>query len=142
MAVLRLGAVVSSLALLVVAGGCGSGDSEASKEDYCEAADAVLATLGVDSSASAAAEQGITELVTAIQDAADLAPSEIESEAATVAAGATSIQEIWAANDYDSEVVGLDPAYAEATQNAEYTAAHEKVDEYNAEECGLTTAWP
>ena len=85
-----------------------------------------------------------SDLVTAIQSAADIAPSEIESEAATVAAGAKSTQAVWAANDYDNDndKVGADPAYAEATQNEEHKAAHETVDEYNTKDCGLTTTWP
>ena len=138
----RLCAVVGSLAMLIVAGGCGGNDAEASKDDYCAAAKSVGATMGQDNSESATAEQSITDLVTAIQSAADIAPSEIESEAATVAAGAKSIQAVWAANGYDSDKTGADPAYAEATQNEEYKAAHTSVDEYNATECGLTTAWP
>ena len=134
------GNVVGCVAVLAVVGGCGSdnGGATASKEAYCAVAKEVETAGSQDGSL----EESITAIVAGIQKARDVAPSEIESDVAVVAAGAEKIGAAWAANDYDSAKTAADPAYIAATEDQAYNTAHDNVDAYNTKECSLTTGWP
>lgn len=126
-----MSAVAIAAVTLVSCGGSDSGDSAASEADVCggmqKIADAF--TAGDAATSTEEIKAAINSFAKAIGDFAEIAPSEIKSEADTLAEATQLLA------DADGE---LTDEVAAAIDDDKYDAAGEKFDEFALETCDIT----
>jgi hypothetical protein len=145
--ILGLGLGLSLMAGTLTA--CG-GDSGGSAASYCsriqaykdktDTFDAIFD--GDEPPAKADLEKAFTTMQSMVKDLKKGAPEEIKSDVATVAGGVDDLVKLFEKYDWDIMTLATS-SDAEAMQtlfdNAEMTAASDRLDEYSLKECGIKT---
>lgn len=139
--------VVRGLAIglcIVAVSACGGDDDDAAGDlaAYCEKAKVVdeleASSFNDATIAPEALKAKYEELVAAAEEAIAAAPAEIADELAVSKQAVDTLTALLETHDYDLVAVASDPGFEEMGQNADFEAAGQAVDAFNAAQCGIT----
>jgi hypothetical protein len=85
-------------------------------------------------------QAGFQQLVTVLDQAAELAPADIAEDTATIADGMAALNEAMAAAGYDYDVLAVSPearGVSEAVNDPAFSVAGARVQAYRQQVCGL-----
>lgn len=83
---------------------------------------------------------GFQQLVTVLDQAAELAPDDIAEDTAVIADGMAALNDALAAAGYDYDVLAVSPearGVSEAVNDPAFTVAGDRVQAYRQQVCGL-----